>query len=440
MHSLAALAREEVAGEDPLVLDGQDPAWVQAEAFRKNGDFERAGPYFFEQWTQGQQSAAGWRYAYCLRKAGHPEAALRVAYKVVSAYPEEQPAVREKVWSLYEARLKPALENQRHQQVLQIAEQMVQAGADSFALKVAVFAGMRAAKESRQWEKVLDWCSQIDPRELSNAPKKLGERKSLSDRERFYYARIKAYVQLGRWEEALVGCEKALADFDRNQDFVRWKAQSLAALGDLEPAIDLLQALRGGRARWYVLVDLARLLLQAQRLDEAWAVALEATRAPVEDNHKLGLYEVMARVALQQGRQACAVDHVGWCLALREHEKWSKGAALEELELQLCHAVDNWLPYDPAHWRDRATLHWGLTAPSSPGPRDQSKQQGVIEQFMVNRNYCFVLSQGQRYYTLVRDVPQACRRDGSAVVFRLTAHYDPKKKQDSQRAVQLSPA
>jgi hypothetical protein len=64
----------------------------------------------------------------------------------------------------------------------------------------------------------------------------------------------------------------------------------------------------------------------------------------------------------------------------------------------------------------------------------------VIEQFMVNRNYCFVLSQGQRYYTLVRDVPQACRRDGSAVVFRLTAHYDPKKKQDSQRAVQLSPA
>lgn len=439
MLSLSALARDEMAGEDPLVLDGQDPAWVQAEAFRKAGDFERAGPYFYEQWTQGQQGAAGWRYAFCLRKAGHAEAGLRVAFKVASLYPEDRAAISEKVWALYEARLKPALAAEKHHQVLQVAEQMVQAGADSFALKVAVFAGMRAAKESRQWEKVLEWCSQIDPLSLSTAPKKMGERKSLSDRERYFYARLKAAVELKRWEEALSVAEQALGDFDRNQDFHRWKATSLAALGDLEPALQVLDEVRKtGRARWYLLVDQARVLLQLQRLDEAWKVALEATRAPVEDSHKLGLYELMARIALHQGRQDCAVDHVGWCLALRSHERWSKGAGLEELELLLCHAVDDWLPDDPQHWRDRAVLHWG----SRPAPvvlKDSQWRQGVVEQFRVNRNYCFVLCDGERYYTLMKDVPGSCRHDGATVKFRLSPHFDPKKQQDSLRAVQLTP-
>jgi len=439
MPSLTELAEEETSGDDPLITGGQDSAWLQAEAYRRAGDFEKAGPYFCEQWKETNRAAAGWRYAFCLRKAGHAEAALRVAYKVVQAYPEEKPAIQEKVWALYEARLKPAIESQRPQQVIQIADEMVQAGADSFALKVAVFAGFKAAKEGRQWEKILEWCQQLPAQELSTAPRKFGDRKSLSDRERYYYACIKAMMELKRFEEALTACESALVDFPRNQDYARWQAQCLAALGDLEPALQILSRLyQGGRARWYILVDYARLLLQQEQLEQAWEIALEATRAPVEDTHKLGLYELMSRIALRQGREQAASDHLGLCLAVRASQGWPKTSALEELELQLCHLQDRWEPVDPTHWKDRAMLHWGLT-PAAP-VRDHRKLQGVVEQFMLNRNYCFLLSEGQRYYTFVKDVPQSCRRDGAKVQFRTTPHYDPKKKTESQRAVQISPA
>lgn len=437
MLSLKDLAAEELASEDPLPsVSDFDPAWTQAEAFRKAGEYERAGPFFFERWKEEHEPGAGWRYAYCLRKAGHPEAALRVACRVLLSSPDDKPSLQEKLWSLYEARVKPAIEAQKHQQVLQFCLQMAESGADELALKLAAFASFKAAKESRQWAVVLEWCDRLDLARLSTAPRKLGERKSLSDRERYYYAKIKALIELKEWELALAECEQALSQFERNQDFLRWQAHSLNNLGDRGLALQRLADLRKtGRCRWYILTDYARLLLP-ENSSLAWEVALDAAAAPVEDSHKLGLFELMAQICLAQNRDAAAADHVGWCMALRAQQGWPGSPGLEKLEVELHHFVKSWEPNDPGYWKDRARLHWGLQGSTQiPGRR-----KGQIEQLLPGRNYCFVLESGQRYYALVKDVPTASRQEGSWVGFRLTAHYDAKKQSESQRAIDLTPA
>jgi tetratricopeptide (TPR) repeat protein len=433
MLTLAELAQEELAGDDPLQLSGQDSEWVSAEALRKIGDYAKAGPFFCERWKEERTAAAGWRYGYCLRKGGHAEAGLRLIFRVAQVHPEDPVVCQERFWSIYEARLKPASSAGQHRKVLQIAEEMV-AGADQVSLKVVAFLCFKAAKESREWDTVLLWCSRLDLSQLSIAPRKMGERKSISDRERYYFAQVKALVELKRWEEALLACEAASKDFPRNQDFVRWKAQSLAGLGDVSVAIRLLQDLRrGGRCRWYIVVDLAKILLQEGEPQQAWEACLEAVAAQVEDNHKLGLLELMAQILIELEREEAALDHVGWCLALRQVEGWGKTPLLEELEKKL---IEPDL-MDPSHWKERARQHWRREL-GPPVSSNQPRREGVVEQFLVHRNYCFVACEGQLYYTLVRDVPQECRRDGARVWFRLAAHFDAKKKVESQRAVQIS--
>jgi len=432
--TLKDLAAEELVSEDPIPPPTDyNPEWTQAEAYRKSGEFEKAGPYFFAQWTQNHEAEAGWRYAFCLRKAGHPEAALRAACRVLLSAPEEKGALQEKLWSLYEARVKPAVESQRHQQVLQYCLEMARAGADELALKIAAFASFKAAKETKQWSVILEWCTRLNPDRLSPTPRKLDQRKGLSDRERYFYAKIKALIELQAWELALVECERAIRDFDRNQDFKRWQAFSLAGLGDLPLALKGLEELRAtGRCRWYILSDYARLLKDSEP-SRAWEVALEAAAAQVEVGHKLGLFELMAEIALLLARESAAMDHVGWCLSLRNALAWPVTPRLESLQQELSHLEPSWEPNDCDYWERRARMHWGLRPAVS-----EKRLRGRVEQVIPGRNYCFVFHEGERYYTLLKDVPQNCRQEGSWVHFQLISHYDAKKQAESRRAVQLT--
>ena len=434
--TLKDLAAEELETEDPIPPPTDfNPAWTQAEAYRKSGEYEKAGPYFFSQWTQEHDVDAGWRYAFCLRKAGHPEAALRAACRVLLSAPDDKPTLQEKLWSIYEARVKPAVESQRHQQVLQFGLEMARAGADELALKIAAFACFKAAKETRQWAVVLEWCARLNPDRLSPTPRKLESRKGLSDRERYFYAKIKALIELQSWEQALLECERALKIFDRNQDFKRWHAFSLAGLGDLALALKGLEDMRAtGRCRWYILSDYARLLKETEPA-KAWEISLEAAAAQVEVGHKLGLFELMAEIALLLARESAAADHVGWCLSLRYALGWPVTPKLEALQQELGHLQLSWEPCDSEYWENRARMHWGLQ-PSG----DEKSQRGQLEQIVPGRNYCFVLHEGQRYYTLLKDVPPACRKDGARVHFRLTSHYDAKKQAESRRAVEITEA
>ncbi|NMA27424.1 MAG: hypothetical protein GX934_06645 [Burkholderiales bacterium] len=443
-------------------------SWTEAEAQRKAGQYASAGRAFHDFWNERSQAAAGWRYAFCLRKAGYPNPALNVALRVQRAHPED-PATRSEVaWCLYYARLKPAQAAESEEAVLQAARDMVKAGAEGLPLELAVFAAMSAAKGKGHWGEVARWCELLTPETLSDEPQEGPKgRKIPSPRERYYYARVKSLVHLQRWPEALQATQEACQAYPRNLEFLRWQAEAQAGLGNIEEAIRLLAPLeRDRRVRWYHLADLARFLLEMERLDEAWKTARRALDLPAEDQARVGLLATMAKIALQRQDPEAAARHLAWCLALRREQGWPIPPPLTELRQRLDGVEVDWdasarnlralcLPRgqspsaaDPgtARLRGRApgepvrsTTSGSNPTESRPPPLPDLAEDGTligtVTSFQSDRSFAFLkVGNRERVFVLTADLPESCRQDGARVRFAPVRNFDRKKQRESWRA------
>lgn len=432
------LVDAELKTDDPLVFQPeQNSEWFRAEALRKSGNVQEAAPLFHALWEEELTAASGWRYAYCLRKAGAAEAALRAICRVAQIHAADESVLTEKTWCIYEARLKPAVAENSAGNAARYAEEMLQhCGDDNLTRRLLIFSLVKVARAPQHWQLVLKICEQLDPHGLSCAPRRTEERQLMSDRERYYYARLRAYLELRQWEPLGDWAERASGDFPRNQDFVRSLCRAWSELGDSEAALARLADLAGsGRCRWYILIDYARLLLQAGSPEEAWKTALEAARGPAEDAHKVGLWELMAKIALAQGNRQAAIRHLGWAESLRTERGWSSSPEVQEFRQQFAAEL---LEVPEEGWKRAAQSHWNATCAAPPAP--SSLLTGVISEVMSGRSYCFVRSGKQMYYTPLRDVPESCRVNGMTVQFAGVPHFDPKKGKESLRAVQIRAA
>jgi thioredoxin-like negative regulator of GroEL len=126
-----------------------------AEDLRKAEKFAEAEPLFAELWTQAQHRMSGWRYAFCLRKQGKFDEALEVAQTVVEQLPDDQWSKNELIRALYDARVKPAKEQDDLFAVLEAADEAIRLGASELSLKLIVFAVMDGAP--RRWPPRCDW-------------------------------------------------------------------------------------------------------------------------------------------------------------------------------------------------------------------------------------------------------------------------------------------
>ncbi len=348
-----------------------DPRWMRAEGLRKIQVYNRAGDIFRELWEQNHDPSAGWRYAYCLRKSGSLEDALNNIEKVVESFPDHPQALREKVWCLYEARLKPAIRDGKHGEILKAARAMVEAQADELPLKLAVFAVIKSARARAYWEEVSAWCDLLEPSQLrgtvTRSPRgKQRGRQELSERERWYYAKLKALVKLGCYDEAYALGTQAISEYPTNVDFVRWVAISEAGLGKTREAVDrLLDLLRthGRRTPWYVIADLASLQLQLGDLEGAWRSCRRAARCQGGIKSKVTLYETAARVTFAMGKILVARDHLGLCMRLRNDQEWGISDNLLELQADIQEAAGlDWEDSESLtvrQWLQRCQKHWG---------------------------------------------------------------------------------
>jgi len=448
--------------------------WTEAEAQRKAGQFALAGRAFHDLWNERGQAASGWRYAYCLRKAGYPAAGLSVALRVLKSHPQDPATLGEASWCVYFARLKPAQAAQDEEGVLQAAREIVRIGSGGLPVELAVFAAVSAAKGKGHWGEVARWCDLLNPDDLSDEPQEGPKgRKIPSARERYYYARVKSLVHLQRWPEALGAVEQARQAYPRNLEFIRWQAEVHAGLGNLEQAIGLLEPLsHDRRVRWYHLADLARFLLEVNRLEEAWQAARRALEMPAEDPARVGLLATMARLAVQRQDPEAAARHLAWCLALRREQGWPVPPPLAELRRRLEGLQVDWgaqaralrslclprgadsgqeghpsaqlrgrAPGGPVRPQDQGTGGQKAGAPSLPALDAEGTLVGTVTSFEADRPFAFLrLENRERVFVLAGDLPEDCRRDGARVRFTPVRNFDRKKQRESWRAAQVKPA
>lgn len=423
----------------------ESPEWRKAETLRKAEIFGRAAKAFKEFWDQTGDPEAGWRYAHCMRKSGYWESALTTLNELAEWYPLHDDIKQERVWALYEGRLLPAKQQSDSQAVIEAARDMVAAEAEGTALKMAVFAVLAAAKTKGHWKLVSAWCDLLEPAQLDNRNRGTGKGTIPSDRERWYFAKVKSVIHLEDWHVAAVVAEEACREFPNNKNFVRWKANSWAGMGMPREAVNLLGTLRP-RIPWYALADMARYTLELEEPEEAWELALEAAAAVGQDSAKVNLWELMARLALAVVSPEAALSHVGLMQAIRNEESWPLRPSHQELiwtvlqENQLSE-----LPVYPVReWKKLCRASWGLAGDTGLNADiakpEVERRLGRVMGWDPERTFAFLEPDdgGEQIFVLSKDLPTEARENRASVSFRTIKHFDKRKNRESLRAVQVA--
>ena len=439
--------RPEEEGLDHLEVEKErGEEWQKAEAFRKAEIFGRAAKFFRSVWDENDDPEAGWRYAHCLRKTGYLEVALGLLQELRKRFPDHEEIADELVWALYQGRLVPAKSEGNTYGVLEAAKEIVDAEAEGTALRLTVFAAIGAAKTKGHWRMISGWCELLDPSELSTQSKKVGQSNIPSDRERWYFAKIKALVNLQEWHLAAViagaGCEA----FPGNINFLRWKANAYAGLGRTKEGLELLETLHP-KAPWYVLADMAKYSLELEDVEGAWSFAIEAARAVGQDSAKVNLWELMARVSLALADSEGGLHHAGLMEAVRREQGWPlRPSHIELIDRVLEESGLSELPSRSSReWKTVCRSSWGKdpgkSLPSEATPTGESGQ-GKVVGYDPDRSFAFILPKGggEQVFVLAQDIPKAARANGARVIYQAIHHFDKRKNRQSLRAVLVQTA
>lgn len=420
------------------------PQWKQAESFRKAEIYGRAAKSFRQFWEESHNPEAGWRYAQCLRKSGLLELALGLLTELEREFPDHFRIREQLVWSIYEGRLLPAKAKGDNAAIVEAGRAMVSAEATGIALRLAVFAVMGVAKTRGQWKLVSNWCDLLDPSTLNSKAKVTNNGSIPSDRERWYFAKVKALVQQEEWHRAVNIADLACQDFPDNADFLRWKASSLAGLGQRREAIELLDTLRP-KIAWYAIADMARYSLELEDVEGAWMLAQEAAAAIGQDSAKVNLWELMSRASLALGMPDAALHHAGLMEAIRKERDWPLRPSHRELISKVL-AENNLeqMPKRPSReWKSLCRDHWQIKSASTfrnEAPQAQGQQlDGRVVSWDESKSFAFIApaSKGEAVFVLVQDLPEDLRHNGAKVKFRTIRHFDKRRNRDSIRAVQV---
>jgi cold shock CspA family protein/thioredoxin-like negative regulator of GroEL len=389
---------------------------AQAKQLYDAKQFAEAGELFRQLWEGEGDAFSGSRYALCLRKTARADEALVVAQAVAEKYPDDIYVRREVVWALYEAEFKPARDRNDLDALVRAGQQIVDLTDEELPIRLVCFAIVDLAKEKTKWPLVSAWCDRLDPQKLSPESREMNGRRVMSEREQWYFAKIKSLVELKRWEEARTLAREALTTFPRQRDFARWSAQALAGQGHVTEAIAELESLaRTRQPEWYLLNDLAELQHRAGQTEDAYRTACRAALAFGEDKAKVDLFTLIGRIALDLHRFDVAARHLKLTQLVRTREGWSvpgevvylenrvraaakqAGETLGDLpdELSKLRALcrRDWEEAVPADQRAQSVQHGHARPQRSPAPALQTDGQthtGRIKMYREDRGFGFI--------------------------------------------------
>jgi hypothetical protein len=132
-----------------------------------------------------------------------------------------------------------------------------------------------------------------------------------SDKEKYYAFKSKALSKLGRHDECIDMCDKALSLFEKfHYDNDTWllmrKAISYEKLGNIEESEKLFQeiiATKAGSDKWFLFKDLAEFYYELQNYEKAWKYSVDSAYYGNEPAFMVNLYLLQARILYKLNRQ-----------------------------------------------------------------------------------------------------------------------------------------
>lgn len=413
--------------------------YKQAETLRKSKQYAEAENTFRALWVELPNPNTGWRWIYCLRKLGDEQEAMRAASLVTETFPEDTWVQREHAWCIYAQEVKSAQAQKDVGRTTYSAQKMLDISNDELIKKQAVFAVVDTAKERGKWDIVSQWCDRLDPEQLSPEMNTFGEQKSISDRERWYYAKVKALLHIKQWSEARQLALKARESFPRKDDFPRWAAQARAAEGDVAGATEEIENLiHRGNTQWYILADLAQMKQQQGKNEEALQIACKAALAFGEDKAKVNLFALLAKLGLALEHVEFAAYHIALTKAIRSREGWPAKEDLMHLEKRLlASSADSsqiLSTTDPRQLFSACQAEWRKYVTAG-----RARHTGKICNLPAGKNFAFITPDtgGDNIHVFLREISRTAQTLGARVEYSLEPSFDHKKNRESFRAVDV---
>lgn len=415
----------------------------QAQNLRKSKQYDQALALYEVLWREHRDACDkwdGWGYAYCLRKLGRTAEAVDVSREVYEANLDFEYIKNVYGWSLYDLEISKSTEEiaqnvtpffRTVNAILEISDPY-----DRYSpyvrtvMKVIDYFNDRATYSA---EHILNWTEKLKPDMLSleTSSGKTSEGRVVeypSDRERWYAWRSKALYEGGRYEECVALSDAALQAIPRfhfsNDVWIRWRrALAKGQMGDREAAIADLDAVLQDKHDWFLKRDMARLLYEEGRLEEALEYAAQAALDPGDLEYKWELFLLMGQILNRMSNLEEARKHVLLAAALREEHEWK---ATEELEAMLAE-LDVDAPGASSRELRRELASFWRELKFSQMPQ----MTGRINNLVGNGNAAFIRGDdGNDYYFKVRSFrgPRNRVQPGVPVRFRVQANPDPNKR------------
>ncbi len=335
----------------------------QANEQRKQKNFEGAVSLYQTLWDDHQAICTewdAWGYAFSLRKAGRSADALDICRAAYPRFPNFEQLRSVYSWCIYDLEIKHDSETIKQQEaqflkaanaILTLSEPGQYTPTARTVMKVVDY--LKDARTIYPARQILEWLDRLGPDDLSL---EVGTGKGqdgkqveyASDREKWYAERCKALQKENRFQECLDVGEQALADVPRfhydNDVWIPYRmALAKAELGNKEEAIEELRALLGRKRDWFFYSDIANLLIDLGRKEEALSAAIEAALAPGDLEHKWELFFQLGQLLGGYGQEAN--DHFLLAATLRQEHEWKAKPelqqALDERGLSLEDAPDS---------------------------------------------------------------------------------------------------
>ena len=142
----------------------------EAKRLRQEKKYDEALPLYEELWNETGASFDGAGLLNCLRKLKQYDKAIPLAEKLVKKLPDFQWAKIEAIWTYIEGKLNKFEEDASVDEIIEIANGIMDLKPEGPAEKLAVFKVLKAAKASGDWKIVNEWSDKLNPEILSTTP------------------------------------------------------------------------------------------------------------------------------------------------------------------------------------------------------------------------------------------------------------------------------
>lgn len=274
---------------------------VLAKQFKDNKQYDEAAILFKKLWEYENSHWDGWNYAHCL----YYQNLLNTAYEVSKQIYEKEP------WFLYNRNLLVRIINDKFfrtakddyssieiDELFNYVDYIFELLPDDKKTQIefSVFRTIKLAKKysnKMPQERILKALSYLDINLVSDKPYtfelKGREKEIQSNKEAYYSYKTKALLAINEYEACIECCDEAcekISKFHHDNDIwlMERKMQSIAALGDIDAAIEKSRKLVLLKNNWFLKYSLAKLLLNKGLNDEALIYFLRAAAShdPIE--------------------------------------------------------------------------------------------------------------------------------------------------------------